>query len=38
MSSVRTTIDTNVFVYMLDARDPVKQSAAAELVESASRR
>ena len=34
MSSVRTTIDTNVFVYMLDARDPVKQSAAAELEEA----
>lgn len=33
MSSVRTTIDTNVFVYMLDARDPLKQSAAIELVE-----
>jgi predicted nucleic acid-binding protein len=33
MSAVRTTIDTNVFVYMLDARDPVKQSAAIELVE-----
>jgi predicted nucleic acid-binding protein len=30
---MRTTIDTNVFVYMLDARDPVKQSVALELVE-----
>lgn len=33
MSAVRTTIDTNVFIYMLDARDPVKQCAAIELVE-----
>lgn len=31
--TVRTTIDTNVFVYMLDAADPRKQSAAVELVE-----
>ncbi|HVE82043.1 MAG TPA: PIN domain-containing protein [Myxococcales bacterium] len=30
---MRATIDTNVFVYMLDARDPKKQSAAMELVE-----
>jgi predicted nucleic acid-binding protein len=31
---MRATIDTNVFVYMLDARDPAKQVAALELVES----
>jgi len=30
---MRVTIDTNVFVYMLDAREPSKQAAAAELVE-----
>src|SRR4051812_30379205 len=30
---MRATIDTNVFVSMLDARDPVKQAAALELVE-----
>lgn len=29
----RTTIDTNVFVYMLDGRDPNKQQAAIEIVE-----
>lgn len=34
MSRVRMTIDTNVFVYMLDSRDPLKQSAAIELVEA----
>jgi predicted nucleic acid-binding protein len=34
MSGVRTTIDTNVFVYMLDARDRVKQSAAIDLVDA----
>lgn len=31
--TVRTTIDTNIFVYMLDAADPAKQIAALELVE-----
>jgi predicted nucleic acid-binding protein len=30
---MRTTIDTNVFVYMLDSRDARKHSAALELVE-----
>jgi predicted nucleic acid-binding protein len=30
---MRTTIDTNVFVYMLDERDPAKQVAAIELIE-----
>src|SRR5437868_11087198 len=30
---MRVTIDTNVFVYMLDARGPAKQSAALQLVE-----
>lgn len=30
---MRVTIDTNVFVYMLDARDPAKQSAALQLIE-----
>lgn len=29
----RATIDTNVFVYMLDARDAAKQAAAIELTE-----
>lgn len=35
---MRTTIDTNVFVYMLDNRDPAKQAAAIELVEGLRRR
>jgi predicted nucleic acid-binding protein len=30
---IRSTVDTNVFVYMLDTRYPVKQTAAIELVE-----
>jgi predicted nucleic acid-binding protein len=30
---IRATVDTNVFVYMLDARDPTKQAAAIELVD-----
>ena len=30
---MRVTIDTNIFVYMLDARDPSKQALAIELVE-----
>lgn len=29
----RVTIDTNVFVYMLDSRDPAKQAVAVELVD-----
>lgn len=29
---IRATIDTNVFVYMLDGADPKKQAAAVELV------
>ena len=31
---MRATIDTNIFVYMLDGRDPVKQASAIELVEN----
>jgi predicted nucleic acid-binding protein len=31
---MRATIDTNVFVYMLDASEPLKQAAAVELVSS----
>lgn len=30
---MRATIDTNIFVYMLDARDVAKQAAALELVD-----
>lgn len=33
----RVTIDTNVFFYVLDARDPAKQAAAIELIEAARR-
>jgi predicted nucleic acid-binding protein len=32
---MKLTVDTNVFVYMLDSRDPKKQAAAIDLVERA---
>jgi predicted nucleic acid-binding protein len=32
--TVRTTIDTNVFVYALDARDATKQATAIQLIEA----